>query len=240
MKLVILLAGVGSRLRPLTDVRPKCLVEVGGRTILERFLTQAKATEAFEEVVLVTGYRHEQIAEFATAWSQEHGLKVSFVHNARYDETNNGYTLLCAHEELANGFVLTDGDLILEEGILSRVAGLSHSGLAVDMQMKLDEEAMKFVLDEQGHVTELSKEITVERGLGESIGLCKIVAKDVPAIVAHLAQLVEAGEENEYYERAFQERIREGWQLGVVDVGDLRWVEVDDHADLARAERIFG
>jgi choline kinase len=239
MKLVILVAGVGSRLRPLTDAHPKCLVEVGGRTILERFLAQAKATGAFDEVVLVTGYRQAQIAEVAVRWSKEHGLPVSLVHNERYEETNNGYTLLCARDKLMDGFVLTDGDLILEEGILSRVAGLQQSALAVDMQSKLDEEAMKFVLSEQGYVTELSKEIPVERGRGESIGLCKIVAGDVPAIVAHLTKLVEAGEENEYYERAFQERIREGWQLGVVDVGDLRWVEVDDHADLARAERIF-
>ncbi|MBL0386580.1 phosphocholine cytidylyltransferase family protein [Tumebacillus sp. ITR2] len=239
MKLVILVAGVGSRLRPLTDSKPKCLVEVGGKSILQRFLEGAEETRAFSEVVLITGYLQDQIAAFVEEWQKTHGTPVRLVHNERYDETNNGYTLLCAQEFLTDGFVLTDGDLLLDNEILSRVAAHPASHLAVDMQMKLDEEAMKFVLDENGHVTELSKEITVERGLGESIGLCKMNAEDVPGIIRHLAQLVEQGELNEYYERAFQELIREGWKLGVVDVGDLRWVEVDDHNDLERAQKFF-
>ncbi|KEO82127.1 DUF6564 domain-containing protein [Tumebacillus flagellatus] len=239
MKLVILVAGVGSRLRPLTDTMPKCLVQVGSKSILERFLEGAEETGAFSEVVLITGYLHDQIAAFVDAWSQNHNTPVRLVHNERYDETNNGYTLLCAQEFLRDGFVLTDGDLLLDNEILRRVAAHPHSHLAVDMQSKLDEEAMKFVLDEHGHVTELSKEISVERGLGESLGLCKMNAEDVPSIVDHLAKLVEQGELNEYYERAFQELIREGWKLGVVDVGDLRWVEVDDHNDLERAKQFF-
>jgi len=239
MRLVILVAGVGSRLRPLTDDRPKCLVEVGGKSILSRFLEGAEEVGAFQEVVLVTGYRHEQIEAFVTDWLQEHELPVRLVRNERYETTNNGYTLLCAQEWLGDGFVLTDGDLLLDTEILRRVASHPASHLAVDMQSQLDEEAMKFVLDGDGHVTELSKEITVSRGLGESIGLCRMNAEDVPAIVNHLAALVENGELDEYYERAFQELIREGWKLRVVDVGDLRWVEVDDHDDLARAERFF-
>lgn len=239
MRLVILVAGVGSRLRPLTDDRPKCLVEVNGKTILARFLEQAEEVGAFQEVVLITGYLHEQIAAFTEQWGQGHQLPVRLVHNERFDETNNGYTLLCAQEFLRDGFVLTDGDLLLDTEILRRVAAHPESHLAVDMQSKLDEEAMKFVLDEAGFVTELSKEITVERGLGESIGLCKMNPADVPGIVDHLARLVEQGEENEYYERAFQELIKLGWQLKVVDVGDLRWVEVDDHQDLARAAQQF-
>ncbi|ARU61789.1 hypothetical protein CBW65_12690 [Tumebacillus avium] len=240
MRLVILVAGVGSRLRPLTDDRPKCLVEIGGQTILDRFLQQAVETNAFQEVVLITGYRQPQIEAAVNEWQKTHDLPVRLAHNERYDETNNGYSLLCAKDYLLDGFVLTDGDLLLEDGILRRVAGSAESHLAVDMQMKLDEEAMKFVLDENGYVTELSKEISVERGLGESIGLCKINAEDAPGVIGHLAKLVEQGEENEYYERAFQELIRESWKLKVVDVGDLRWVEVDDNNDMARAEQIFG
>jgi len=83
--------------------------------------------------------------------------------------------------------------------------------------------------------------LTARAGLraGESIGLCKMNPEDVPGIVEHLKRLVEQGELNEYYERAFQELIKEGWQLKVVDVGDLRWVEVDDHNDLARAALQF-
>lgn len=240
MKLVILVAGVGSRLRPLTDTCPKCLVEVGGRSILGRFLELSEAVDEISEVVLVTGYLREQISDFVKKWSINHRLPVHLVHNPRYDETNNGYTLSCAKDQLRDGFILTDGDLLLDQEILARVAHESQSHLAVDRLSKLDAEAMKFKLDEDGNVTELSKEISVEEGLGESIGLCKINAADAPLVIEQLADVMKNGGENEYYERAFQELIVKNWHLKVQEVGDLNWVEVDDHNDLERAERIFG
>lgn len=246
MKFVILVAGVGSRLRPLTDEKPKCLIEVGGQSILERLLTQAIQTQAFTEALLLTGYRSEAIESFASDWNQRVGvLPVRTVHNPKYEETNNGYSLWCAKDLLAEGFVLSDGDLVLEEALLDLVAKCdlpdgSHSLLAVDQQSRLDAEAMKFITNSEGHVVGLSKDISVEEGEGESIGLCRIGAPDVQAIVDHLDVLVQTGQVNEYYERAFQEYVTQGWTPAVLDIGHYGWVEIDDQTDLERARSRFG
>ncbi|GIM44848.1 nucleotide sugar-1-phosphate transferase [Collibacillus ludicampi] len=240
MRLVILAAGIGSRLRPLTDHQPKCLIKVGDQSILERLLIQAEQLKGrFEEAVVITGYLHEQVEKFVEQWNRAHDLLVRIVHNESYDRTNNGYSLWCAREFLIDGFLLVDGDLLLDPQVLDRVSRSETSVLAVDMKSRIDEEAMKFVLDKNGHIVRLSKEIPLQEGDGESLGLNHIVREDAQAIVEHLTKLVDAGIVNDYYERAFQEYLKEGWKLGVIDIGDLPWVEVDDQNDLKRAVEKF-
>jgi choline kinase len=240
MRLVILAAGVGSRLRPLTDHQPKCLVRIGEQSILERLLFQAEPfKDRFEEAVVITGYLHEQVERFVREWNEQHDLFVRTVHNEQYDKTNNGYSLWCAREFLQDGFLLVDGDLVLAPDVWERVTETGRSVLAVDRRARIDEEAMKFILDENGDLLRLSKEIPVQEGQGESLGLNVIVRTDAPAIVHHLNRLVEAGIVNDYYERAFQEFLKEGGKLGIIDIGDLPWVEVDDMSDLQRANERF-
>src|SRR5271155_5047861 len=105
MRFVILAAGTGSRLRPLTDSKPKCLVAVGGQTILGRLLGQAESTRRFVEAVVITGFCADQVADFSHQWSATRELPVRIVHNPRYMDTNNSYSLFLARHVLHDGFV---------------------------------------------------------------------------------------------------------------------------------------
>ncbi|UOF90475.1 phosphocholine cytidylyltransferase family protein [Fodinisporobacter ferrooxydans] len=239
MKFVVLVAGVGSRLRPLTNDRPKCLVQVNGKSILERLLEQAENTRLFAEAVLITGYRAEAVRQFAERWKTSHSLPVTLIHNERYDETNNGYSLWCAKDVLTSSFVLSDGDLTLDDEILQLIAQHETSALAIDRSARLDEEAMKISVSKEGHVNGLSKELPLHQAVGESIGMCRIDAVDIPKVISELDKLVENQEWNEYYERAFIELIQNGWQVDVCDIGGRAWVEIDDRSDLQRAEENF-
>jgi len=239
MRFVVLAAGVGSRLRPLTDDRPKCMVEVNGRSIIDRLLIQAEKTGRFQEAVVVTGYLPEQMEQFVNLWEGKHQLPVRIVHNAQYETTNNGYSLWCARQWLTDGFVLCDGDVVVDDIVIERIANTDQSALAIDAASRLDEEAMKFQLDASRRIVALAKTISVANGEGESIGLCHIRGEDATSVVEQLDKLVREGELQEYYERAFQELIREQGDLYVVDVGDCRWVEIDNHADLQKAKDTF-
>jgi choline kinase len=239
LKFVVLVAGVGSRLRPLTEDRPKCLVEVNGKSILERLLDQADRTGLFDEAILITGYRADAVEQFVKEWLKDHSMPVRLVHNDNYDETNNGYSLWCARHLLNDSFLLSDGDLVLDDEIIRMVAESPISALAVDQSSKLDEEAMKFAISDDGYITALSKDMRITEAKGESIGMCVIQSADVPNVIAELDQLVQNNELNDYYERAFIELIDKGWRLGVHDIGGHRWVEIDDHSDLARAQESF-
>ena len=238
MRFIVLAAGTGSRLQPLTHDTPKCLITVAGRTILERLLEQADSTRRFSEAVVITGHLAEQVASFAHRWSAARSLPVRLVHNERYMETNNGFSLYLAQHLLEEGFVLADGDLVLDPRIIARVATSGRSSLAVDSSRALDAEAMKCELDDQRLVVALSKDIPAHRAAAESIGLSHLDARDAKAVTRHLAALVQRGELNEYYERAYQDMIVDGWRPGLIDVADLGWEEVDDQRDLERARAL--
>ena len=108
----------------------------------------------------------------------------------------------------------------------------------MDSGRALDAEAMKCELDDQRLVVALSKEIPAHRAAAESIGLSRLDAGDAKAVTRHLAALVQRGEHNEYYERAYQDMLVDGWRPGLIDVADLGWEEVDDQRDLERARAL--
>jgi choline kinase len=238
MRFIVLAAGTGSRLRPLTNDVPKCLVTVARESILERLLEQAHSAHRFSEAVVITGYLAEQVADFSHRWSAARSLPVRLVHNQRFMDTNNSFSLFLARHLLDEGFVLADGDLVLDPRIVGRVAASNRSSLAVDSSRALDAEAVKCELDDRGLVVGLSKNIPVHRAAAESIGLSRIDAGDAQALTRHLSALVQRGELDEYYERAYQDMLVDGWRPGLIDVAGLGWEEVDDHQDLERARAL--
>jgi choline kinase len=238
MRFIVLAAGTGSRLRPLTNDTPKCLITVAGQSILERLLEQAHSTRRFSEAVVITGYFAEQVADFSHRWSIAGSLPVRLVHNERFAETQNSFSLYLARHLLEEGFVLADGDLVLDPHIIARVAASDRSCLAVDSSRALDAEAVKCELDDQRLVVGLSKDIPAHRGAAESIGLSRLDAEDAEAMTRHLTALVQHEEFDEYYERAYQDMLADGWRPGLIDVAGLGWEEVDDHRDLEHARAL--
>jgi choline kinase len=238
MRFIVLAAGTGSRLRPLTHDTPKCLITVVRQSILERLLEQARSTHRFSEAVVITGYLAEQVADFSHRWSTARSLPVRLVHNERFKETNNSFSLFLARHLLDEGFVLADGDLVLDPRILARVAASDRSSLAVDSSRALDAEAVKCELDDQRLVVGLSKEIPAHRAAAESIGLSRLDVGDAQAMTRHMTALVQRGEFDEYYERAYQDMLVDGWRPGLIDVAGLGWEEVDDHRDLEHARAL--
>jgi len=109
MQAVILAVGMATRLRPLTDSRPKCLLDVGGKTILERTLENLLAC-GIDDFVIVTGFKAEMIESFVAR--EFDALKVSWIRNERYAETNNAYSLLLAEAAAADSFLLLDSDIL--------------------------------------------------------------------------------------------------------------------------------
>ena len=110
MRAIILAAGMASRLRPLTDNTPKCLLKIGERSLLQRSI-DALTSNGIKEIVIVTGYLHNQIEDFVK--QQYPSLDVTFIHNGVYDSTNNIYSLWLARPK-ADGeeILLLDSDLL--------------------------------------------------------------------------------------------------------------------------------
>jgi len=234
MKAIILAAGTASRLRPLTDSTPKCLLKIGGRSLLQRSI-DALTANGISEIVIVTGYLHEQIESFVD--QQYPSLRVTYIYNKEYSTTNNIYSLWLARPE-ADGedVLLLDSDLLYDPAILSRVMASSHSNVLTLTKHPLGEEEMKVVTDEQGSILEISKTCNPALAAGESLGIERMSKSYTTALYRELALMIGwEGLSNIFYERAFERLIPHGHTFRVLDVSDLFSCELDTVEDFENA-----
>ena len=237
MKGVILAAGMAKRLRPLTDTKPKCLLEVGGKTLLQRTV-EAMAMADITEFVVVTGYRAEQIRDFLTIHFPQFTFR--FLHNADYEHNNNIYSLWMAMSEVrGQDFLLMDSDILCDPKAVVEVAQQSVSALAMNRH-ELGEEEMKIVVDADHRITEISKTCRPEDAIGESVGIEKITADYSEALAAELDQMIlQENLIDIFYERAFERLIPQGHTFKVVDTTDFFSYELDTPEDFQKATELW-
>ena len=233
---VILAAGMAKRLRPLTDTMPKCLLKVGGRTLLERTV-DAMAAAGITEFVVVTGYRAEQIREFLSPLTPYPSpLCFHFLHNADYENNNNIYSLWLAGQVVrGREFLLMDSDILCDPQAVAEVARQTEPALALNRH-ELGEEEMKIVVDADFRITEISKTCRVSDAIGESVGIEKMTADYSEALFRELDVMIEQeGLIDIFYERAFERLIPQGYTFKVIDTTHYFSYELDTPEDFQKA-----
>ena len=239
---VILAAGMAKRLRPLTDTKPKCLLEVGGRTLLERTV-RAMQQAGISEFVVVTGYRADQIKSFLEQLESLDNLEnptFHFLHNADYEHNNNIYSLWMAGEYVrGKEFLLMDSDILCDPAAMARIAHEPESALALN-RPECGEEEIKVIVDADGHITEISKVCSIQDAIGESVGIEKMTADYSTALYKELDQMIlKEGLIDVFYERCFERLIPQGHTFKVVDTTDYFSYELDTPEDFQRAQELM-
>ena len=228
LNVVILAAGLGTRLgRPY----PKALTPLAdGRSILRQQLDDIRAAfGTTANVTPVVGCKLNLVMEEAAA-------DAAFVYNEVYDQTNTSKSLLKALRLVADGGVLwLNGDVVFVPGLLAKLREHIEAGqtfVAVNTESVADEE-IKYTLDGDGYVKELSKQVV--GGLGEAVGINFVAPADRAVLAEHLA----ACADDDYFERGLETAIAEsGLRVGVVDISAYGCVEVDFEPDLERANSL--
>jgi choline kinase len=238
MKGVILAAGVSSRLRPLTDLVPKCLLELGGKSILGMTLENLVAN-GIADIVIVTGYRENQIRGFVR--SAFPSLNVEFVRNDRFETTNNSYSLWLTEQAVGGaGIVLLDSDIVFDRRIIGLLTGSGHESCLAMMRGKtLGDEEIKVQVAPGGAIRRIGKDVPVPEAAGESIGIEKMSGEFLGSLYRILARMITREHNvNLFYEAAFQEAIAGGEVMMAVDVGGLQCIEIDTAEDLLAARAV--
>lgn len=234
---VILAAGMAKRLRPLTDTKPKCLLEVGGRTLLERTV-RAMQQAGITEFVVVTGYRGEQIRGFLeTSMTSPH---FTFLHNSDYEHNNNIYSLWMAGEVVrGKEFLLMDSDILCDPAAVVAIAKQEESALALNRH-ECGEEEIKVIVDANNRITEINKTCNPKDAIGESVGIEKMTAEYSTALYRELDQMiVKEGLIDVFYERCFERLIPQGHTFKVVDTTHYFSYELDTPEDFQRAQELI-
>ena len=242
---VILAAGMAKRLRPLTDERPKCLLKVGERTLLQRTV-DAMIAAGIREFVVVTGYRASMIRDFLTEHylSPDSGLlspdSFHFIDNPDYAHNNNIFSLWLTRPYTdGRDFLLMDSDILCDPAILPEVLQAEGSALALNRH-ELGEEEMKIVADTHGRIIEISKTCSPAEAAGESVGIEKIGADYSTALFRELRQMIEdEGLIDIFYERAFERLIPQGHTFRIVDTTHFFSIELDTPEDFENAQRLI-
>jgi choline kinase len=236
---LVLAAGAGRRLRPYTDTLPKALVPVDGDITILDIALRNLADVGLREIAVVVGYAADAVVVRQADLEQRYGVSLTLVHNDRAEEWNNAYSLWLARDHFARGALLVNGDTVHPVDVERTLLAQRGPGvlLAVDDVKSLADEEMKVITNPVGQVTRITKLMDPAAAFGEYIGATLIE----PHAAAALADALEATwqrDPNLYYEDGYQELADRGGEVKVATIGKVDWVEVDNHADLARAREI--
>ncbi len=255
MKVIILAAGQGTRLRPLTDDRPKCLVEVKGKSIIERQLDVMKLCGIKEkDIIIVTGYCGNALS------NRFKDTEISFIQNEQFETTNMVCSLMCAKELLQSekDVIVSYGDIIYEESVFRKVlAAKDDISVIVDdgwyeywserNENPLDD-AETLMFDSNDYLTEIGQKTTeLEKVQSQYIGLMRFKGTGLKGVL-DLSEMAQRRSEQGkvlwrtdrsyskmYMTDLLQGLIDEGYKLRAVHI-QRGWYEIDDGDDLKVVE----
>jgi choline kinase len=233
---VLLAAGKGSRLYPLTENAPKCLTIVNGMSILERLIFNLKL-HGFKRLIVVTGYLENHIREFLD--DQVEGLKIDYVFSPPYSTTNNIYSLWMARKAIKESFLLLESDLIFDETLLDNMLRPNKIAIARKLPWM------------NGTCVTINEYRRVKEFLGgdadsfgeikyKTVNIYSISLNSWRGIVKTLDKRISEGKVNDYYETVFAEMVADGsLSFDGVSFDNKPWYEIDTIEDLENAEKQF-
>ena len=233
---LLLAAGSGNRLQPLTDSIPKCLIEINGRPILERLIDNL-CDNGFKRLVIVVGYMDHCIRRFVNEYAGD--LTIEFITNPLYQTTNNIYSLWLARNKIQELFLLVESDLVFES---SQLEGLLYPNKIAISRMQPWMNGTTITIDSLNRVQAFGMggngytEITRYK----TVNIYSLSDSTWRKVVERLELHISSGKVNEYYEVVFKEMIADGsLSMDGVFFDPERWYEIDTPADLANAELIL-
>ena len=246
---VILAAGMGSRLMPLTKDIPKPLLKINEMTLLERMIRNC-INVGIDKFIVVVGYNREKVIGFCPELEEKYDIEIRTIANEKYDVTNTSVSTYLAssfiEENDLDDFILVNGDNVIDPEIIKRLYDSNNSGMIIDNIKELNEESFKLIIDDEslnedktianGKIHSIGKGLDIPSSSGEFIGVSKVQSDDVAEFNRILEGLIEEDPQN-YYDIAYKD-------LSIIKTIDfvltngLKWTEIDDHSDWENAQKL--
>lgn len=233
MKALILAAGMGTRLKPLTYVKPKSMVEVNGKPILFKQIDNL-LENGIKEIIVIAGYKAEMIIN-AINKSYDN---IKIIINKDYDKTNNMYSAYLAMEYMYNNeFLLMNADVFFDTEVLRELLKRDYINSIVVEEGTYNDESMKVVC-EDGRIIEISKKISEEKSFGVSIDVYKFSKEGSKIFYDKIKEYIEDKKDLSQWTEVALNEILFRVEFRPCPLKG-RWIEIDTHDDLRIAESIF-
>lgn len=247
---VILSAGMGKRLRPLTNDIPKPLLEINEVTLLERMIKNCMQVNIFK-YILVVGYKKDKVINFAKYLEKKYKINIKIIENKRFNNTNTSVSTYLAssyiQENDLDDFLLINGDNVIDPKMIRKIASIKNTSIIIDNVKKLNEESFKIIISTNhaiennsivcGIIEEIGKEIDISKSTGEFIGISKISKEDIGEFNYILKQVINEDEQN-YYDFTYK-KLSSITNMNFVLTNGLKWTEIDDMDDWHRAHQLI-
>jgi choline kinase len=239
LKAIVLAAGVGSRLNETTNHIPKGMIRVNGKYIFEIILENLSQA-GIKEVIFVLGYQRKMFMPLIQTASRHLGIKVTFVINTRYRETNTMYSFWLARRHLDSAFIYLHGDLIFGKKMLKKIIKAhSSNAVLVDTKFPMDwDDAMK-IISHRDEIKYMSKSITIHEMDGIAIGVYKFSKRGAKNLISIVNRLVRRKVKNVWISEAIN-IMAKTTKIKCEKNPGFAWVDVDNLADLDMANIIYG
>lgn len=243
MQALILAAGMGRRLGPHTENKPKCLVEVAGVTLIER-VVRSLASANINKIIFVVGYKADILRSYVKNLALD--IEVEFVENKEYATTNNIYSLyLARHHLIQSDTILLESDLIFEEDLISRLVVYQEPNVAVVAPYESWMDGTVTTINENGYITAFIEkkdfDIKFSNSYYKTVNIYKFSREFLEVeLVPFLEAFVRAYGPNNYYEAVFKMLVQTSQsRISAYVLGAEDWYEIDDAQDLRIAEDMF-
>ncbi len=241
-KAIILIAGLGTRLRPLTEKMPKCLVKINGQSILVNALNHL-AENGIIETILVVGYLKEKIKKtIGNTWSK---MKISYVDNDLYNQTNNSYSLWLAIENLNENVLVLEGDVFFENKLLTNLIQDSRKNLSIVEAYNPNLDGTFVAIDQGQKILQVihKKDRPTDFTCTDKFKTVNLHKFSRSFLQNHLRPTLKKHIQNqngtEPIEFILNEIVKNYHNLYAFNVKKEKWFEIDDINDLKKAEAIF-
>ena len=238
MRVIILAAGQGKRLLPLTAEVPKALLDIHGRSLIARQI-EAFSQCGLNDFVVVTGYAAGRMDEALAAIARARGLRISTVYNPFYAVADNLASCWMARHEMTGDFIQVNGDNVFRADLVERLLTAPSASVAVAINRKTsyDTDDMKVMLD-SGRLTEIGKMLPVDTVDAEAIGFYIFRGAGVAAYVATLDRAMREPSGLRQWFPAAIGQLAKSMDVGTVAINGIGWCEVDVPVDLQQARHL--
>ncbi|MEM6834957.1 MAG: NTP transferase domain-containing protein [Sphingomonadales bacterium] len=239
MKVIILSAGRGSRLLPLTENIPKCLLDVNGRCVLDRQV-RLLDSRGLGPIKIVTGFQSHLVDQELAAFQAE-GIDAQSNFNPFYQVADNLASCWMAREHMDGPFILLNGDTLLSEGALDKVLAREMDCpivVTTDEAPQYDDDDMKVELKD-GRLSAISKDLPAERTHAESIGLLRFRSDGAGLFLETVDRILRTRNGLNLWFLQAIDQIAKSHHVGVISIAGELWGELDDKKDLKYLRSVF-
>ena len=232
MKALILAAGIGSRLAPITDNHPKCMTLVNGISIIENQILSIRES-GIDDIIIVCGYKYDILKSYIN----EKYKNINYIYNTDYRSTNNMYSAWLAKDYLiGSSFIMMNSDVFIDRHVIKDLIEFNHENAIITDIGSYLEESMK-VVEKNGRIINISKQIAKSDALGNSIDIYKFSSESGSIFFNVCENYINNNQKNLWSEIALND---------ILNVSNFKpcplhgkWFEIDTVEDLRQAEKLF-